>query len=270
MEPNIPVGSADGRRRPAWRGRWPGAEREQREGASGKWVAHWKMVHIVRPVWERVGEDNQLGRSFPRAHLHRRRRRRTLPARAGAAHDARRPRPAQRGAPVRQRLRPRIPGGGAQAGRLLRRRRRALPDGGHGHRRDPAVASSGSGCTRTLALPRTTPRPALGPAIPSLSSYSSGCSPRSMRSCSRAGDRDVHDDSKTTTLPIAREIVEAYVARAGQAALVHRSAQPQPRQSRPRRRAPADLRVHRRLPPRATTRYRESRFQCLMPQEATR
>ena len=30
-----------------------GAEREQREGASGKWVAHWKMVHIVRPVWEK-------------------------------------------------------------------------------------------------------------------------------------------------------------------------------------------------------------------------
>ena len=28
----------------------------------------------------------------------------------------------------------------------------------------------------------------------------------------RAGNRDVHDDSKTTTLPIAREIVETYVA----------------------------------------------------------
>ena len=42
-----------------------GAEREQREGASGKWVAHWKMVHIVRPVWEKVGDANQLGRSFP-------------------------------------------------------------------------------------------------------------------------------------------------------------------------------------------------------------
>src|SRR5207248_3272396 len=27
----------------------------------------------------------------------------------------------------------------------------------------------------------------------------------------RASNRDVHDDSKTTTLPIAREIVEAYV-----------------------------------------------------------
>ncbi|MEQ9229515.1 MAG: malate synthase, partial [Cyclobacteriaceae bacterium] len=34
-------------------------------GASGKWVAHWKMVHIIRPVWEKAGEQNQLGRSFP-------------------------------------------------------------------------------------------------------------------------------------------------------------------------------------------------------------
>jgi len=42
-----------------------GAERERREGASGKWVAHWKMVHIVRPVWERAGEANARGREFP-------------------------------------------------------------------------------------------------------------------------------------------------------------------------------------------------------------
>jgi malate synthase len=64
MEPNIPVGSeagvTSGMKRAV-----AGAEREQREGASGKWVAHWKMVHIVRPVWERVGQDNQLGRQFP-------------------------------------------------------------------------------------------------------------------------------------------------------------------------------------------------------------
>jgi malate synthase len=64
MEPNIPVGSeagvASGMKRAG-----AGAEREQREGASGKWVAHWKMVHIVRPVWEKVGEENQLGRQFP-------------------------------------------------------------------------------------------------------------------------------------------------------------------------------------------------------------
>jgi malate synthase len=64
MEPNIPVGSARGVAE-SMKKAVAGAEREQREGASGKWVAHWKMVHIVRPVWERVGEDNQLGRSFP-------------------------------------------------------------------------------------------------------------------------------------------------------------------------------------------------------------
>jgi malate synthase len=64
MEPNIPVGSeagvTNGMKRAV-----AGAEREQREGASGKWVAHWKMVHIVRPVWEKVGQANQLGRKFP-------------------------------------------------------------------------------------------------------------------------------------------------------------------------------------------------------------
>jgi malate synthase len=64
METNIPVGSeagvAAGMKRAV-----AGGEREQREGASGKWVAHWKMVPIVRPVWERAGADSQLGRPFP-------------------------------------------------------------------------------------------------------------------------------------------------------------------------------------------------------------
>jgi malate synthase len=64
METNIPVGSEKGVEN-AMKKAVAGAEREQREGASGKWVAHWKMVHIVRPVWERVGPDNQLGRPFP-------------------------------------------------------------------------------------------------------------------------------------------------------------------------------------------------------------
>ncbi len=64
MEAQIPVGSAAGVET-AMRKAIAGAEREQREGASGKWVAHWKMVHIVRPVWDRTGEDNQLGRTFP-------------------------------------------------------------------------------------------------------------------------------------------------------------------------------------------------------------
>ena len=64
MEPNIPVGSEAGVAA-SMKKAVAGAEREQREGASGKWVAHWKMVHIVRPVWERVGQANQLGRPFP-------------------------------------------------------------------------------------------------------------------------------------------------------------------------------------------------------------
>lgn len=63
MEPNIPVGSAEGVSSSMQKA-VAGAEREQREGASGKWVAHWKMVNIVRPVWEKVGEANQLGRKF--------------------------------------------------------------------------------------------------------------------------------------------------------------------------------------------------------------
>ncbi len=64
MEPNIPVGSAEGVAA-SMKKALAGAGREQREGASGKWVAHWKMVHIIRTVWEKVGEANQLGRKFP-------------------------------------------------------------------------------------------------------------------------------------------------------------------------------------------------------------
>jgi malate synthase len=64
MEPNIPVGSEAGvAASMAWA--VASAEREQRAGASGKWVAHWKMVHIVRPVWAKIDLPNQMGRSFP-------------------------------------------------------------------------------------------------------------------------------------------------------------------------------------------------------------
>lgn len=64
MEPNIPVGSPAGVEAGMTKA-LAGAEREQREGASGKWVSHWKMVHIVRRVWGDVGQANQLGRQFP-------------------------------------------------------------------------------------------------------------------------------------------------------------------------------------------------------------
>lgn len=64
MEANIPVGSEVGISASMEKA-LAGAEREQRDGASGKWVAHWKMVHLIRPVWEKAGELNQLGRPFP-------------------------------------------------------------------------------------------------------------------------------------------------------------------------------------------------------------
>ena len=65
MEPNIPVGSETGVATSMAKA-VAGAQREMHDGASGKWVAHWKMVHIVRPVWERHNQNNQLGRDFPR------------------------------------------------------------------------------------------------------------------------------------------------------------------------------------------------------------
>jgi len=64
MEPNIPVGSETGVAQSMEKA-LEGAVREESEGASGKWVAHWKMVNVIRPVWEKAGRDNQLGRDFP-------------------------------------------------------------------------------------------------------------------------------------------------------------------------------------------------------------
>lgn len=63
MEPNIPVGDPEAVSRGMEKA-LAGARREQMAGASGKWVAHWKMVHVIRPVWEEAGEDHQMGRSF--------------------------------------------------------------------------------------------------------------------------------------------------------------------------------------------------------------
>lgn len=63
MEPNIPVGSAEGVKSSMEKA-LAGARREFEAGASGKWVAHWKMVHIIRPIWEEGGQPNQLGRDF--------------------------------------------------------------------------------------------------------------------------------------------------------------------------------------------------------------
>ena len=98
-----------------------GGEREQREGASGKWVAHWKMVHIVRPGLGARRRGQPARARLPAADLHAGGRRGPGPARARAAHGARGARPAQRRAAVRQRVRAGVPGRRAQARRLLRK-----------------------------------------------------------------------------------------------------------------------------------------------------
>ena len=142
MEPNIPVGSAAGVAAGMRRAK-AGGEREQLAGASGKWVAHWKMVHIVRPVWEEAGSDNQLGRKFP-ALTYTREDADGLVLLEPAPRTVRGARDLlsvalQYGNAFEQRF----PGGGSQAGRLFWQRRCAVSDGGHGDRRDPAQHTLG-------------------------------------------------------------------------------------------------------------------------------
>ncbi len=85
-----------------------------------------------------AGRRRQSARpAVPPAHLHGGGRRRLDPARAGAADRPRRARSLERRSAIRQCLRSGLPGRCPQTRRLLRQRRRALPDGGHGDRRDP-------------------------------------------------------------------------------------------------------------------------------------
>jgi malate synthase len=209
MEPNIPVGSEAGVAAGMTKA-VAGAEREQREGASGKWVAHWKMVHIVRPVWERAGEANQLGRRFPPL---------TYEPEDAAALTRLEPAPRTvRGA--RDLLSVALQygnafGRGFQAAALkpaqffgdddvlylmedmatgeirlsilwewLHKAARLTDDD------QPAGVRGGDPFTRDL--------------------FNRLLEEEYARLLA-AGDRDVHDDSKTTTLPIARAIVEAYL-----------------------------------------------------------
>ena len=209
MEPNIPVGSAAGVEAGMKRA-VAGAEREQRAGASGKWVAHWKMVHIVRPVWEKVGQKNQLGRELPALGY--------APADAELLTQLEPAPRSVRGA--RDLLSVALQYGNAfeqgfQAAALKPAdffgdddvlylmedmatgeiRLSILWEWLHkGARFTEADAASGvrAGDALTLELFR----------------WLLGDEHQKLR---QAGNKDVHDDSKETTLPIAREIVERYV-----------------------------------------------------------
>ncbi len=209
MEPNIPVGSAAGVAAGMKRAT-AGAEREQREGASGKWVAHWKMVHIVRPVWERVGDENQLGREFSRLTYT------DDDARALALLE-----PA-----------PRTVRGARDLLSVALQYGNAFGQGFQAAALKPAdffgdddvlylMEDMATGEIRLSILWEwvhkgarlTAGDPATGAreGDPFTRELFARLLDEEFAKLLAAGDRDVHDDSKPTTLPIARAIVEAYV-----------------------------------------------------------
>jgi malate synthase len=210
MEPNIPVGSAAGVQAGMARA-VAGAEREQREGASGKWVAHWKMVRIVRPVWEKAGEPNQLGRDFPRLTY--------TPEDADAL--------------VGLEPAPRTIRGARDLISVALQYGNAFGQGFQAAALKPAdffgdddvlylMEDMATGEIRLSILWEWVHKGARLTATDSAAGVSENdrftlelCRhliAEEYEKLQRADDRDVHDDSKSTTLPIAREIVERYVA----------------------------------------------------------
>jgi malate synthase len=209
MEPNIPVGSeagvTSGMKRAV-----AGAEREQREGASGKWVAHWKMVNIVRPVWEMAGQANQTGRKFP-----------ALTYTAADADGLFLIEPAPRTVRgARDLLSVALQYGNAF---LVGLQAAALKPADYFGNDDVLylMEDMATGEIRLSILWEWLHKQAKFTADDDEVGVKAGegLSPQlcqrllaeEYEKLKRASNRDVHDDSKTTTLPIAREIVEAYV-----------------------------------------------------------
>ena len=209
MEPNIPVGSREGVAAGMKRA-VAGGEREQREGASGKWVAHWKMVHIVRPVWEKAGEPNQLGRAFP-----------ALTYTAKDAADLAMLEPA-----------PRTVRGARDLLSVGLQYGNAFAQGFQAAALKPAdffgnddvlylMEDMATGEIRLSILWEWLHKKAALTADDTETGAKGGdiftmelferLLDEEYAKLRRAGDRDVHDDSKETTLPIACEIVEHYI-----------------------------------------------------------
>ncbi len=208
MEPNIPVGSEAGVLSGMKRA-IAGAEREQREGASGKWVAHWKMVPIVRSVWKLTGQDNQAGRAFPPLTY--------------TAEDA--------AGLIRLEPAPRNERGARDLLSVALQYGNAFGQGMQAAALKPAdffgnddvlylMEDMATGEIRLSILWEWLHKRA---SLEGSAGSESGATPFTPELCARllyeeyakllqAGDRDVHDNSKHTTLPIALEIVTAYLA----------------------------------------------------------
>ncbi len=209
MEANIPVGTAAAVDA-AMKRAVSGGRREQKEGASGKWVAHWKMVHVMRPVWEEVGEDNQLGRQFPPL---------TYTARDGE--DLR----TLEVAPRTVRGARDLISVGLQYGNAFGRGFQAaalkpadffgddnvlylMEDAATGEIR---LSVLWEWLHKKAAFSEDDPDSGVKAGDPMTRELFMRLLEEEHAKLLRAGGNDVHDDSKTTTLPIAKAIVEAYV-----------------------------------------------------------
>lgn len=209
MEPNIPVGTKEGVEASMDKA-VKGAIREEAAGASGKWVAHWKMVHIIRPVWEEKGKINQLGREFPRSIYT-----------VEAADDLTLLEPAER--TIR---------GARNLLSVALQYGNAFAQGFQAAALKPAdffgddnvlylMEDMATGEIRVSILwewvnkgaKLTHPDKNLGLSVGDMfdEQLFRNLLDEEYSKLLRANNRDVHDDSKTTTLPIAREIVENYV-----------------------------------------------------------
>ncbi len=207
MEPNIPVGSPAGVEASMAKA-VAGARRERVAGASGKWVAHWKMVHVVRPVWEEVGEANQLGRELP-------------PLAYGEADAA---------ALVQLEEAPRTETGARDLLSVAMQYGNAFGQGLQAAARKPAdhfanddvlylMEDMATGEIRLSILWEWLRK---GASLDGSGAPGGSGAPFSAQTFERlldeeyaklqaADDRDVPGDSKATTLPIARDIAESYV-----------------------------------------------------------
>ena len=209
MEPNIPVGSQAGVAA-SMKKAVAGGEREEREGASGKWVAHWRMVHIVRPVWEKAGRDNQQHRDFPPLAY-------TFEDAVGL---------------VLLDPAPRTVAGARDLLSVALQYGNAFGRGFQAAALKPAdffgnddvlylMEDMATGEIRLSILWEWLHKGAKfneddpGTSVKAGDTFTAGIFERLMveeyEKLRKAGNRDVHDDSKKTTLPIAREIVGAYM-----------------------------------------------------------
>jgi malate synthase len=168
------------------------------------------MVHIVRPVWETIGTDNQLGRAFPR-----------LTYTSGDADSLIQIEPAPRTVRGARDLISVAMQYGNAFGRGLQAAALKpadffgnddvlylMEDMATGEIRLSIIWEwLHKGATLTEADPAT--GTAAGQVV--TAALFSRLLAEEYEKLRRASNRDVHDDSKDTTLPIARTIVDTYV-----------------------------------------------------------